>query len=196
MLGVVTTLHEAAFDRIVAKAVAGDPVALAEIYDAFAGRVYRFLALHAREPADAEDLLQRTFLKVIEGLPRYQERGLPFAAWIFRIARNTVIDHARTRREHATLDAVRERPDERRGPAELAEAGAEQEVIRSALLLLTPDQREVIVYRFFAGLTPREIGSLMGKREGSIRALQFRAMETLRLSLEPPEFARAARAQA
>ncbi len=66
----------------------------------------------------------------------------------------------------------------------------------TALLLLTPDQREVIVYRFFAGLTPREIGSLMGKREGSIRALQFRAMETLRLSLEPQEFARAARAQA
>jgi RNA polymerase sigma-70 factor (ECF subfamily) len=183
MRSVVTNLHEAAVDRVVARAVAGDTAALADIYDRFAERVYRFLLLHAREPADAEDLLQRTFLKVIEGLPRYEARGLPFGAWVFRIARNTVIDHERTRHDHATLDAVIERHDERRGPAELAETADEQAAVLAALVLLTPDQREVITYRFFAGLSPREIGLLMDKREGSVRALQFRAMETLRENL-------------
>jgi RNA polymerase sigma-70 factor, ECF subfamily len=189
-------LHETALDRIVAKSVAGDSAAITELYDAFADRVYRFLLVHAREPADAEDLLQRTFLKVIEGLPRYEERGLPFGAWIFRIARNTVIDHARTRRDHASLDAVLDHPDDRRGPAELAEIASEQDVIRSALLMLTPDQREVIIYRYFADLTPREIGSLMGRREGSVRALQFRAMEVLRTRLSRHEFGQPASIQA
>ena len=189
-------MHEAALDRIVAKSVAGDSAAITELYDAFADRVYRFLLVHAREPADAEDLLQRTFLKVIEGLPRYEERGLPFGAWIFRIARNTVIDHARTRRDHASLDAVIDHPDDRRGPAELAEVASEQDHIRSALLMLTPDQREVIIYRFFADLTPREIGSLMGRREGSVRALQFRAMEVLRTRLSRHEFGQPASVQA
>lgn len=185
MPGVVSTLHEAGIDRIVAKASAGDSEALAGIYDLYASRVYRFLLLHVREQRDAEDLLQRIFLKVIEGLPRYQERGLPFGAWIFRIARNVVIDHDRTRHDHATLDAALDREDDRRGPAELAERAAEREEIGSALALLTPEQREVIVYRFFAGLSPREIGLLMDKREGTIRALQFRAMQTLRKSLAP-----------
>ncbi len=164
---------------------------MAEIYDAFAGRIYRFVLVHAREPSDAEDLLQRTFLKVIEGLPRYEHRGLPFAAWIFRIARNTAIDHGRSRRGESTLDDVRERPDLGRGPAELAEASADQDAVRAALLLLTPEQRDVIEYRFFAGLSHREIGILMGKREGSVRGLQFRALETLRASLGKTDPARA-----
>ena len=178
-------MYEFGADQTVARASAGDPAAVADVYDMYAARVYRYLVLHSRESSDAEDLLQRTFLKVIEGLPRYEARGLPFAAWVFRIARNTVIDHERTRRDYASLDDVLERPDERHGPAELAETAVEHETIRSALGDLTPEQRDVVVYRFFAGLSPREIGLLMDKNEGSIRALQFRAMQTLRMSLTP-----------
>ena len=185
MAAVVTTVHEDAVDPIVAKARAGDRAALEDVYDLYAARIYRYLVLHVRESSDAEDLLQRIFVKVIEGLPRYEARGLPFGAWVFRIARNTVIDFERTRRNHASLDDVLERPDERRGPAELMETAVEQEAIRSALGELTPDQREVIVYRFFAGLSPREIGLLLDRSEGSIRALQFRALQTLRGSLSP-----------
>jgi RNA polymerase sigma-70 factor (ECF subfamily) len=184
-------VDEAKLERVVARAVAGEHAAITEIYDAFAGRIYRFALLHAREPADAEDLLQRTFLKVIEGLPRYQDRGLPFAAWIFRIARNVAIDHGRSRRDQATLDAVQEQPDSRRGPEELAEATADQEIVRAALLQLTSEQRDVIMYRFFAGLSHGEIAALMGKREGSVRGLQFRALEALRSTLSSEELMRA-----
>ncbi len=176
-------MHETDLDRTVARARLGDATAIGGLYDLFAERVYRFVLVRVRSPADAEDLLQRVFLKVIESLPRYEERGLPFAAWLFRIARNAVIDHERTRRDHASLDESLERPDGRRGPEELAEAAVERAALRSAIGRLTPEQRDVITYRFFAGLTPREAGLLMDRHEGAIRALQFRAIQALRESL-------------
>jgi RNA polymerase sigma-70 factor (ECF subfamily) len=182
-------MHEIALERIVAKATTGDPAAIAALYDEFGARVYRFALLRVHSPSDAEDLLQRIFLKVIEGLPRYEARSLPFAAWLFRIARNSVIDHERTRHEHANLDDMAQCADQRAGPEELAEAAFERMAIRSALGLLTSEQRDVIAYRFFAGLSPREVGLLMDRREGAIRALQFRAIQTLRDSLgRDPEF--------
>ena len=109
-------MHESALDRIVAKASAGDATSIAKLYDLFAARVYRYVLVRVHAPSDAEDLLQRIFLKVIEGLPGYERRGLPFAAWLFRIARNTVIDHERTRHEHASLDEIAQRTDQGAGP--------------------------------------------------------------------------------
>jgi RNA polymerase sigma-70 factor (ECF subfamily) len=184
-----------AIDELVARAKAGDADAWAALYDSFAIPIYRFLIVRVPQPADVEDLLQRVFLKVIEALPLYEERGLPFGAWLFRIARNTAIDFARTRRSTAPLEAALERPDDALGPAAMAERADGRTQIRAALAALTDEQRDVIVYRFFAGLTPSEIGALMGKRAGSIRALQFRALEALRrLGLEalggPPGMAR------
>jgi RNA polymerase sigma-70 factor (ECF subfamily) len=169
-----------AIDELVARAKAGDADAWAALYDRFADPIYRFLFARVQQPADVEDLLQRVFLKVIEALPLYEERGLPFGAWLFRIARNTVIDFARARRPSAPLEDALEHPDDTPGPAALAERADTRTRIRTALSTLTDEQRDVIVYRFFAGLTPSEIGALMGKREGSIRALQFRALATLR----------------
>ena len=174
-----------AIDGLVERAKAGDAGAWEALYDEYAPRIYRYLLARAPEPADAEDLLQRVFVNVIESLPRYEQRGLPFGAWLFRIARNTAIDFARTRRSTIPLEASVDRPDDSPGPAALAERAAERTQIRAALATLTDEQRDVILYRFFAGLSPSEIGALMGKREGSIRALQFRALESLRrLDLE------------
>ena len=106
------------------RASSGDPEAVARLYDLFAARVYRFALVRVESRADAEDILQQTFVKMIEALPRYEDRGLPFAAWLFRIARNSMIDLARADRGHADLDAVGEHPDGRRGPAEQVEQPA------------------------------------------------------------------------
>jgi RNA polymerase sigma-70 factor (ECF subfamily) len=171
-------------DALVTRAAAGDPDALHGIYVELAPRLHRFVLVRVRERADADDLVQRVFLKMIEALPRYEQRGIPFAAWAFRLARNSVIDFERTRRSHEPLDALTERPADAAGPPELAELEAERTAVRSALATLTPDQQDVIAYRFFAGLTPAEIGALMGRREGSIRALQFRALKALRTRLD------------
>jgi RNA polymerase sigma-70 factor (ECF subfamily) len=167
-------------DPRVARARAGDELAFTELYDEYAPRVYRFLLLRVRQPADAEDLLQRVFLKVIEALPGFEERGLPFGAWLFRIARNTAIDFERARRAASVLDDLVEQPDELPGPAALAEQALARARVREALATLTDEQRDVVAYRFLAGLGPAEIGRLMGKREGTVRALQFRALQALR----------------
>jgi RNA polymerase sigma-70 factor (ECF subfamily) len=175
--------HEQDVEALVTRAQAGDRAALGAIYDRLAGRVYRFAVFRVGSQADAEDLMQRTFLKMIESLPRYQPRGIPFEAWFFRIARNAVIDHQRGRRPHEPLEAVADVEGDGPGPAESAELAMEFRRLEDALQQLTPVQQEVIGYRYMAGLGARETGLIIGKREGSVRAIQFRALQTLRRSL-------------
>ena len=89
------------------------------------------------------------------------------------------------RRPHTALDALADHPDSAPGPARHAELRADRRAIRDALVGLTADQRDVIVLRFFAGLSHAEIAAVIGKREGTVRALQFRALSTLRRRLDP-----------
>ena len=183
MLDVVGALQAARLRRVVAQARSGDGDAIATLYDEYAPRVYRFALVRVESRADAEDILQQTFVKMIEALPRYEDRGLPFAAWLFRIARNTMIDVGRADRGHLDLEAIGERPDERNGPAEHAESASDRAAIRAAIRRLSPDQQKVIEYRFFAGLTHREIAQLMARQENAVRAIQFRAVKALREDL-------------
>jgi RNA polymerase sigma-70 factor (ECF subfamily) len=170
-------------EKLVVRAQGGDVAALGALYDLLAERVYRFALFRVGSRADAEDLVQRTFLKMIEALPRYRQRGVPFEAWFFRLARNGVIDHLRGRRSHEPLEALTEMRSRERGPEEAAVLADEFARIEDAMQDLTASQREVIAYRFMAGLTPREIAYVMRKREGTVRALQFRGLEALRRSL-------------
>lgn len=191
MLAVTSFSHDEGTDlrELVRRAKSGDGDAFASLYDRYATRVYRFALVRLGSPETAEDLLQEVFLKVVEALPRYEERGTPFAAWLFRIARNSVIDHARTRAAIPAepLDAALGVHDDARGPAELAELKGDAALLVDALGSLTPEQRDVVVYRFFAGLSPAEIAGVMDRREGTIRALQFRALGALRRHLDRAE---------
>ena len=175
--------HEQDVDALVERAQAGDRAALGALYDRLAGRVYRFALFRLGSRADAEDLMQRAFVKMIESLPRYRHRGIPFEAWFFRLVRNTVIDHLRGRRLHDPIETVADVTSQASGPEESVELAQELQRLEDALRELTPIQQEVIGYRFMAGLSSREIGLIVGKREGSVRALQFRALQALRRSL-------------
>lgn len=168
---------------LVARSRNGDAAAFARLYEMFVGRIYRYCLVRVGNSVDAEDLTQVTFLKVVEALPRYEERGQPFAAWLFRIARNVVIDFIRARHEHADLDGLIERGREPSTASDDHERPWADEVER-LLPELTSDQRDVIVYRFYAGLTARETARAMVKHEASVRALQFRALRALRRRLE------------
>jgi RNA polymerase sigma-70 factor (ECF subfamily) len=183
------TLDDAAIERLVDEARAGDAWAFGQLFDHFHLPVYRFVASRVRHPSDAEDLTQLVFVKALEALPRYQSRGIPFGGWLFRLARNAVIDHVRTSHEHADLAQSVERPGTDAGPDELAVIRQEIDAVRSALSALTDDQRDAIALRFFAGLSAREAAEAMGKQEGTIRGLQFRAIAALRrqLGVEEPE---------
>ena len=134
-------------------------------------------------PSDAEDLAQTVFVKALEALPRYEQRGVPFGGWLFRLARNVVIDHLRTHREHVDIDELLERPGQEVGPEAQVLARHEMDAVGAALAELTDEQRDAIALRFFAGLSAREAAVVMDKQEGTVRGIQFRAIAALRRRL-------------
>jgi len=177
------TIDDEAIERLVAAAKDGDPEAFGALFDRYYGPVHRYVAARVGRPSDAEDLAQLVWVKVVEALPRYEQRGVPFGGWLFRLARNVVIDHVRTRRDHVTLDLALETSAADDGPDELAALRQELDSVAHALRRLTPEQREAIELRFFAGLSAREAAEAMGRQEGTVRGLQFRAIAALRREL-------------
>ena len=177
------TIDDAAIERLVTDAQRGDAWAFGMIFDHYHESIYRFIASRVNRPSDAEDLTQHVFVKALEALPRYESRGIPFGGWLFRLARNAVIDHVRTRHDHAELDSITEWTHGDAGPDEIAVVRQELDAVGAALAALTDEQREAITLRFFAGLSARETAAAMGKQEGTVRGLQFRAIAALRRQL-------------
>jgi RNA polymerase sigma-70 factor, ECF subfamily len=177
------SLDDAAIERLVQEAQTGDAWAFGRLFDHYHQPVYRFVATRVRRPSDAEDLTQLVFVKALEALPRYEARGVPFGSWLFRLARNAVIDFVRTSHEHADLAKSADRAGDDAGPDELAVIRQEIDAVGTALARLTEDQRDAIALRFFAGLSAREAAEVMGKQEGTVRGLQFRALAALRREL-------------
>jgi len=177
------TLDDAAIDKLVAQAKAGEADAFGSLFDHYGEQVYRFIASRVHRPSDAEDLTQIVFVKALEALPRYEARGIPFGGWLFRLARNTVIDFTRTHRVHADLESLVERATADLGPEALTITKHQIEEMARALDVLTDEQRDAIALRFFAGLSAREAAAAMGKQEGTVRGLQFRGIAALRREL-------------
>lgn len=182
-------MSEDEIETLVERARGGDGAAFAALYDVFAPRVYRFFRFKVPAADAAEDLTQRVFLKMIEQLPNYESRGIPFAAWLFRVARNAWIDDHRTRRDSVPLEALQNSPSNVDGPDLLAAASLEADLLRAAVNALPSEQRDVIACRFFAGLSPRETAALMSRSEGSVRVLQHRALGALRRRLSAIDIA-------
>ena len=176
-------MDDETLDRLVAEAQRGDPEAFGRIFDAYVGPIHRFIASRVNRPSDAEDLTQLVFVKALEALPRYEARGIPFGGWLFRLARNAIIDQVRTRRDHLSLVAAVTRETEDAGPEAMASLRDDLERVGRALTELTDDQREVIELRFFAGLSVHETADAMDRQDGTVRGLQFRALAALRRSL-------------
>lgn len=176
-------IDDDALERLVLEAKRGDPWAFGRLFDEYHQPVYRFVASRVRRPSDAEDLTQLVFVKALEALPRYEARGVPFGGWLFKLARNAIIDQVRTRKDHASLVLAATRETDEAGPEAVAALHDDLDRVAAALADLTDDQREVIELRFFAGLSTHEAAEAMGRNEGTIRGLQFRAIASLRRSL-------------
>jgi len=177
------TLDDAAIERLVHEAQAGDPWAFSRLFDHYNEPIYRFIVSRVHRPTDAEDLTQLVFVKALEALPRYESRGVPFGGWLFRLARNAVIDFVRTRHQHTGLDVATSHPTSDAPPDDQAIDHQMFDAVAAALADLTDEQREAIELRFFAGLSAREAAEAMGKQEGTVRGLQFRAIAALRRRL-------------
>lgn len=181
------THDDAAVERLVDQARSADAWAFGQLFDHFHQPIYRYIISRVHSPTDTEDLTQIVFVKALEALPRYESRGIPFGGWLFRLARNAVVDFTRTRHEHADLDAVLQLGTGEPGPEEVTLIRQDLDRVHAALATLTDDQREAIALRFFAGLSAREAADVMGRQEGTIRGLQFRAIGALRRQMGIPD---------
>jgi RNA polymerase sigma-70 factor (ECF subfamily) len=166
--------------RWVQAAIAGDTEAFASLYESYVDQVYRFIFYRVGDHQTAEDLTSQVFFKAWDNLGRYQLRGLPFGAWLLRIARNTVIDYYRTFKETTLLEpAALAQSDPAANVAGQVERRLEAEWLQTVMQQLTEDQHQVLTLRFIEGLSTSEIAQVLGKREGAIRALQMRGLQAL-----------------
>ena len=170
---------------LVHRAQKRDPEAFGELYEAHFDRVYRYMLLRVRNRADAEDLTQQVFLKALEHIGSYRYRGMPFAAWLFRIAHNQVVDHWKKKSHDKSRMVPLDQVDEARimandDPALLTEQRADIEMVAAACQMLSDGQREVISLRFGGGLSVAETARAMRKSEGAVKVLQHAALVRLR----------------
>src|SRR4029079_8289452 len=171
--------HEAGYltRKAVARAKAGDSEGLHYLYVRYADDVLRYVAGFIRDHHEAEDITQNVFAKLIKAINKYEERAVPFDAWILRVARNAALDHLRAQRAIASeevrvTDAGQAQTAQDRGQA-----------LRQALEDLPEDQREVLVLRHIVGLTPVEIANTLSKSESSVHGLHHRGRRSLRTNL-------------
>jgi RNA polymerase sigma-70 factor (ECF subfamily) len=172
-------------DRVVKAAAKGDEQAFASLYDTYVDSIYRFIYLRVEDQQTAEDITSMVFLRAWEKLGGYQIRGVPFRAWLFRIARNAVIDHYRTRKETAPLEAVINMRDESAvSVSQHVSLRLEAEKVMESMRHLTEDQRNVLTLKLVHGLDTHEVAKALGKRQGAVRALQMRGLQTLAKLME------------
>lgn len=163
----------------------GSREAFGFLYERHRATITRYVAARIRDASDAEDLTEAIFESAWRAMGRYREQGVPFLAWLYRLAHNRVVDHYRALRPTVTLiPEVHESIEDTGTPLELNIDSAD---LLNALHALTDDQRDVIVLRFVQGMSGREVAQAMDKREDAVRALQFRALATLRRILAGEE---------
>jgi len=162
-----------------------EPEAFGLLYERYVARIYRYLYYRTGNRQDAEDLTARTFYRALKSLPRYQERGLPFAAWLYRIAHNAVANwlRDRSRRPVAALEAAGGIASREREPHEEIERWEQQERLLRVVRLLPPERQELLIFKFVEGMSNAEIGALMGRTEGAVKSLYHRTLVALREEL-------------
>jgi RNA polymerase sigma-70 factor (ECF subfamily) len=170
--------------RLVQRAQGYHEDALKTLYETYYPKIYNYAFLQLGDVQAAEDLASDVMLKMIESIQKYTFRGLPFGAWVFRIARNRLIDLHRRRRRRGEVDLSESIASVLESPQALAERALERGQLQVALKHLTDEQRQVIVLKFIQGFDNRSVGRIMGRSEGAIKSLQHRALGSLRRVLE------------
>lgn len=161
---------------------------VALVYEQQAGRLYAYALRRVREPMDAEDVVAETFCRAIEHLDHYEQRDVPIAAWLYRIARNIIAERYRRAASFPLNRAGDTKVAEvDPGPEQALLRGEQVRSVRAALVVLSPTQRKVLWLRYGRELRYREIGCAVGQNEGTIKQAVHRARSTLRLHLTSME---------
>lgn len=165
---------------LVQRAQQHDEEAFAEIYEKYFDKIYRYISLKIGDRFEAEDMTQQVFLNALRSISSFKWRGLPFSAWLFRIAHNQVVDYLRkkTRQPVSSLNESITASED--NPQRITEKKINIEQLMLATKNLTPTQQEVIALRFASELPISQVAEIMGKSDGAIKALQHSAIINLR----------------
>ena len=180
--GSLSTLSD---EELVRRAQAGQApgqAAVCELYDRHQNRIFRYLWSRLSDRQTAEDLTGEVFLRMVTGLPKYQPAQAPFQAWLYRIARNLLVDYYRkdNRQGELSLEQVENLQAGAGDPAGAIEGRMFVETVRKGLQRLQPAEGEVIVLRFFLGLSLPETAAILGKSVGAVKIAQHRGLGELR----------------
>jgi RNA polymerase sigma-70 factor, ECF subfamily len=167
-------------EALVRAAKSGDASAFGELYERYRDPIYRYCLSRTGTAHDAEDLTSDVFVKALHSIDRYQDRGLPFVAFLYRIARNAAIDRSRTLKQPLSVDELVTEPASRQNVEADAALAVDRSILLAALTKLKTEHRDVIVMRFIEGYSALEVAAALGKTEGAVRTLQHRALERLR----------------
>jgi RNA polymerase sigma-70 factor (ECF subfamily) len=176
---------------LIERAKTRDPTAISELYGRYAAQVLRYFHIRVAEPELAQDLTQEVFIKIINGIARFEYRDeKAFLGWLYTIAGNVLTSHQRRRRVVSTPFDSRDDLIDQRSQDD-ARAITDRVAIQQALGELTPDQQRVLALRFFADMTNSEIAGYLRRTEGAVKAIQHRALQSLQriLNREPDEAA-------
>jgi RNA polymerase sigma-70 factor, ECF subfamily len=181
------TVADASVDEgVLIAAAKEDPAAFGPLYERYVEQIYRYIYRRIGDHSEAEDLTAQTFQQALGALPAYEWRGLPFGAWLYRIAGNLIIRHRRVRGREIAVEHVERMVDERGAfddPAEALLRQASSDQLMRAMRYLNDDQRRALVLKYSHGLTNHEIGALIGRSEGGVKQLVHRAMVILRTAM-------------
>lgn len=182
-------------DALIRRAQALDPGALAELYDRHFDGIYRYLFTRVRHQADAEDLTEQVFLKMVDSIQRYRPRGVAFSSWLYRIAHNLLVDrYRRAGRDAVELSSQVHDDRPHADPAAMAQNSDDRRRLIAAIQRLTPEQQQIITMRFIDNLDVEEIARLTHRRSGAIHSMQHRALASLYRFLMEQEEVQARRA--
>ena len=176
-------------ESLVRRAKQRDQKAFAQLYEEHFDRIYRYVALRIGDKMEAEDMTQQVFLSALQSISSFKWKGVPFAAWLYRIAHNQVVDYLRKQNKQAAIPFDESLASSDSNPQLMAEHNLDIERLLLATRQLTEAQREVISLRFASELPIAQVAKIMGKSQGAVKALQHSAIVALRkvLSVEKDE---------
>ena len=159
-----------------------DAAAFGVLYERYVGKIYNYIYYRMGDRHEAEDLTARTFQRAMAHVARYDERGLPFSAWLYRIAHNLVANwhRDRGRRQILGLDEVTLVGHSRERPESVAEVNEERERLLTVIRRLPAERQQLLILKFVERMPNADIGKIMGRSEGAIKSLYHRTLLALR----------------
>lgn len=169
---------------IIKRAQNGNPEAFGLLYDHYHEQIYRFIYLKTNQKEDAEDLTHQVFLQAFRKIKDYKDYGFPFSSWLYRIARNEVIDFYRSKKNSVSLEDISnilKIEDDKKNDLDFK---IQLEEVKKAILRLKPEYQDVIIMRFIDDLSIKEVAKILDKSEGAVKLIQHRAIIALKKILK------------